>query len=92
VTAVAVAPVEPPKVEPVNTYKQYIYQHESNNNPQAINASSGACGLGQALPCSKLPCTLSDYQCQDKWFENYAAVRYGGWENAYNWWINHKWW
>lgn len=66
--------------------------HESGNNPGAINTSSGACGLGQALPCSKLPCTLSDYACQDRWFTGYMQSRYGTWENAQAFWIGHGWW
>jgi hypothetical protein len=69
-----------------NVYKQYIYQKESGCRTNAINSSSGACGIGQALPCSKLPCTLSDFACQDAWFSNYAIQRYGSWEAAYNFW------
>lgn len=75
-----------------NWYKDFIYQHESGNNPGAINASSGACGLGQALPCSKMGCSLSDYACQDAWFTNYAMQRYGSWEAAYYFWVAHRWW
>lgn len=72
--------------------KAYIYGHESGNNPGAINASSGACGLGQALPCSKMPCSLSDYVCQDQFFTSYMLSRYGSWENAQAFWIaNHYW-
>ena len=66
--------------------KQYIYQHESGNDPSAINPTSGACGIGQALPCSKLPCTLDDYVCQDKWFTTYMAGRYSTWANAWAYW------
>lgn len=77
---------------PADGYKAYIYDHESGNNPGAINAGSGACGLGQALPCSKMGCTLSDYACQDAYFDNYAISRYGSWENAYYFWVNHHWW
>ena len=72
--------------------KMYIYQHESGNNPYAVNPSSGACGLGQALPCSKMPCELGDYACQDKWATDYMIGRYGSWINAYNWWQQHNWW
>lgn len=77
---------------PAEKAKAFIYMHESGNNPHAINASSGACGLGQALPCSKLPCSLDDYACQDNWFTNYAVQRYGSWEAAYNFWVAHNWW
>lgn len=72
--------------------KAFIYMKESGNNPGAINASSGACGLGQALPCSKMPCSLSDYACQDNFFTGYMTSRYGTWENARAFWLSHHWW
>jgi len=72
--------------------KAFIYAKESGNNPGAINASSGACGLGQALPCSKMPCSLSDYACQDNFFTNYMLSRYGTWENARAFWLRMHWW
>jgi len=72
--------------------KAFIYAKESGNNPGAINASSGACGLGQALPCSKMPCSLSDYACQDNFFTGYMLHRYGSWENARAFWLAHRWW
>lgn len=50
---------------------------ESSFNPQAINRSSGACGLHQALPCSKMNCSLDDVDCQLDWGKNYIASRYG---------------
>jgi hypothetical protein len=74
------------------TAKLYIYNRESGNNTFAINASSGACGLGQALPCSKMGCSLSDYNCQDSFFTTYAMQRYGSWIKAQNFWINNHWW
>ena len=69
-----------------------IFMRESGNNPSAINASSGACGLGQALPCSKMPCSLSDYNCQVNFFTSYAISRYGSWDNAWLFWQQHNWW
>jgi len=72
--------------------KAFIYMKESSNNQYAINTSSGACGLGQALPCSKMVCDLSDYQCQDNWFTNYAMQRYGSWVNAKIFWDCNNWW
>ncbi len=72
--------------------KQYIYFKESSGNQYAINKSSGACGLGQALPCSKLPCELSDYNCQDVWFTNYMKNRYGSWTNAMQFHKVNGWW
>lgn len=71
--------------------KACIYMKESGNNPAAIN-SIGCRGLGQACPGSKLPCSDTDYACQDAWFTNYAIQRYGGWEQAWVFWKAHKWW
>lgn len=72
--------------------KAFIYFCESGNRTDAINKSSGACGLGQALPCSKMACTLQDYACQDAWFTRYMQNRYGTWENAKAFWIKNRWW
>jgi len=72
--------------------KAFIYFKESTNRTDAINSESGACGLGQALPCSKLPCSLSDYECQDTWFTTYAYERYGSWAQAKAFWLQHSWW
>lgn len=72
--------------------KMFIYMSESGNRPDAINATSGACGLGQALPCSKMPCNLVDYACQDSFFTQYMLGRYGNWEAARSFWLSHRWW
>lgn len=55
---------------------------ESGLNPYAVNKTSGACGIFQALPCSKLPCELSDVACQANWGMNYIKNRYGSPSNA----------
>lgn len=73
-------------------YKALIYQRESGCRTNAINASSGACGLGQALPCSKMGCSLSDWACQDRFFTSYALSRYGSWEAAWAFWTAHNYW
>lgn len=77
-----------------NDAKSFIYFKESGNNPKAINKSSGACGIGQALPCSKLSSVCPDmsYECQDAFFTKYMQNRYGTWENAKAFWLSHKWW
>lgn len=67
-------------------FKAKVYHHESGNDPAAVNKKSGACGIGQALPCSKLPCSLSDYACQDAWFTDYMVARYSTWEKAWAYW------
>jgi len=79
-------------VPPVDDYKAFIYAHESGNNPSAINPGSGACGLGQALPCGKMGCALGNYACQDAFFTQYMLERYGSWYNAYCFWIANNWW
>lgn len=88
--------LEPAKTTPVasdsSDAKMFIYLKESGNNPGAINKSSGACGLGQALPCSKMPCSLSDYACQDNFFTQYMLNRYGTWDNAKSFWLSRGWW
>jgi outer membrane biosynthesis protein TonB len=78
--------------KPVGDAKAFIYQKESGNNPHSVNKKSGACGLGQALPCSKMPCAMGDYACQDKFFTAYMQNRYGSWENARSFWLKNKWW
>ena len=70
---------------------EYIAFKESSWNPHAIN-EIGACGLFQALPCTKLNCELSDIPCQVRWATQYATQRYGNWHNAYNYWLKNKWW
>ncbi|MDY4678734.1 G5 domain-containing protein [Bifidobacterium tsurumiense] len=73
----------------------YIITHESGWRVNATNASSGAYGLPQALPGSKMASAGSDwatnYQTQLKWFWMYCASRYGSIQGAYNYWIaNHS--
>lgn len=69
----------------------YIYQHESGCRTDAIGPN-GPCGLGQALPCSKLPCSLSDWACQNIWFTQYCLSTYGSTYNCYIFWVYHHWW
>jgi len=78
------------------TYADFIVQKESRWNPQARNASSGAFGLCQALPGSKMASAGSDWSTnpvtQLKWCDGYAKSRYGGWAAAYRFWqSNHYW-
>lgn len=73
-------------------YVDYIVTRESHWNPNATNASSGACGLVQALPCSKVP--GSGYNPVDnlRWANAYATGRYGSWAQAYAFWTANHWW
>lgn len=76
-------------------YVDYIVSHESRWNPTARNAS-GAYGLCQALPGSKMGSAGSDWLTnpvtQLKWCDGYAKGRYGSWASAYNTWISKHYW
>lgn len=55
-----------------------LLQRESSWNPLAVNQSSGACGLFQALPCAKMACDdLENINCQALWGSAYIKARYG---------------
>jgi hypothetical protein len=63
-------------------YASILIDKESNCNPYAVNASSGACGIAQELPCGKSGCKWGDAVCQVKWMQSYVFNRYGSWEKA----------
>jgi resuscitation-promoting factor RpfB len=75
----------------------YIIQKESNWRPAAINAG-GCIGLGQRCPsrgtnalAQACPSWQTDPVCQLQHFSAYSA-RYGGWQGAYQAWLNQGWW
>ncbi|MFR4752745.1 MAG: transglycosylase SLT domain-containing protein [Enterococcus raffinosus] len=72
-----------------------IVNHESSWNPQAVNPSSGAYGLPQSLPASKLASAGSDWRTnpitQLKWMRNYVNERYGGANGALAFWKRNHW-
>lgn len=68
---------------------QALWTRESNWNPAARNRSSGACGIPQALPCSKIP-DMSP-QGQIEWGLNYIKQRYGTPTKAWQFWLAHHW-
>ena len=76
------------------TAANFIISHESGWSPTATNPSSGAYGLPQALPGSKMASAGADwqtnYQTQFKWFVNYCNGRYGSISGAYAYWQKHK--
>lgn len=72
-------------------YADFIVQKESGWNPNAVNGSSGACGLAQALPCSKVPGNPYNPTDSLNWMNSYVNGRYGGWEGAYNFWVKYRW-
>ncbi|WP_030859453.1 transglycosylase SLT domain-containing protein [Streptomyces sp. NRRL S-37] len=72
-----------------------IVQHESSWNPTATNASSGAYGLVQALPASKMASAGSDWKTnpatQIKWGLDYMKSRYGSACDAWSFWQTNHW-
>lgn len=73
-------------------YVDFIASKESTWNPNATNASSGACGLIQAYPCSKVPGNGYDPVDNLTWANGYAVGRYGSWAAAYDFWNANHWW
>ncbi|GGX61403.1 aggregation-promoting factor C-terminal-like domain-containing protein [Streptomyces anandii] len=73
----------------------HIVEHESGWNVNATNASSGAYGLVQALPGSKMASAGSDWktnaQTQIKWGLDYMKSRYGSPVGAWNFWQANGW-
>ncbi len=72
-----------------------IVDHESDWNYKAVNPSSGAYGLFQALPGSKMSSVGADWQTnpatQIKWGLNYMNDRYGSPCDAWNFWQANRW-
>ncbi|MGW3039998.1 aggregation-promoting factor C-terminal-like domain-containing protein [Kitasatospora sp. NPDC001159] len=73
----------------------HIIFHESSWNVHATNPSSGAYGLGQALPASKMASAGKDWRTnprtQIKWALNYMNTRYGSPNAAWAFWQTHHW-
>lgn len=67
----------------------FLINKESGCNPNAVNPSSGACGIPQALPCSKIA-GLNPVG-QIRWMQNYVNARYGGWAGAVAFWHANHW-
>ena len=72
-----------------------IVEHESGWNVTATNSSSGAYGLVQALPGSKMSSAGSDWKTnaatQIKWGLDYMNSRYGSPAAAWNFWQSNGW-
>ncbi|MFF3210857.1 transglycosylase SLT domain-containing protein [Streptomyces sp. NPDC002886] len=72
-----------------------IVSRESGWNHTATNSSSGAYGLVQALPASKMASAGSDWKTnpatQIKWGLDYMNSRYGSPAGAWTFWQNHHW-
>lgn len=79
-------------------YVDFIVGHEGawNGTTKWNKAGSGAYGLCQALPATKMASAGADYMTnpitQLRWCSGYAVGRYGSWAAAYSFWqINHYW-
>lgn len=87
-------------------YADFMVAKESGWNPNAVNKSSGACGLAQALPCSKLGPNWSNPVVALNWMNSYVNGRYydgspyakglcGGmtsnWQCAHAHWTKYRW-
>ena len=74
---------------------EYVISVESGWNPQATNPSSGAYGLGQALPAGKMAEFGSDYMTnpytQLKWMYSYIMDRYHSFANLQAFWDKNHW-
>ncbi|MFC8874025.1 MULTISPECIES: transglycosylase SLT domain-containing protein [Streptomyces] len=72
-----------------------IVDHESGWNVDATNASSGAYGLVQALPGSKMASAGADWKTnpatQIKWGLDYMKDRYGSACDAWSFWQTNGW-
>ncbi|MFE3786673.1 aggregation-promoting factor C-terminal-like domain-containing protein [Streptomyces goshikiensis] len=72
-----------------------IVNHESTWNYKAVNAGSGAYGLVQALPGSKMASAGADWRSnpatQIKWGLNYMNERYGSPCGAWSFWQANSW-
>jgi hypothetical protein len=73
----------------------HIVSHESGWNYRAVNAGSGAYGLVQALPGSKMASAGADWQTnpatQIRWGLSYMDGRYGSPCAAWSFWQAHSW-
>ncbi|RST09608.1 lytic transglycosylase domain-containing protein [Streptomyces sp. WAC05374] len=85
------------KMVPAGQYQCFskIVEHESGWNPTATNASSGAYGLVQALPASKMSTAGADWKTnpatQIEWGLDYMNDRYGSPCGAWNFWQANHW-
>ncbi|MFD8230499.1 transglycosylase SLT domain-containing protein [Streptomyces sp. NPDC059696] len=72
-----------------------IVDHESDWNYKAVNPSSGAYGMFQALPGSKMSSVGADWRTnpatQIKWGLNYMNDRYGSPCEAWSFWQANHW-
>ena len=72
-----------------------LWNKESGWNPLSKNKSSGACGIPQSLPCSKMKSEGSDYKTnyktQIRWGLKYIKNRYGSPSKAWQHFQKKRW-
>lgn len=68
-----------------------LIMKESSCNPNAVNKSSGACGIGQQLPCGKWEHQWNDPVGAMIDMQKYVFNRYGSWDNALKFHLAHNW-
>lgn len=93
-SAQAIAHKMIPSASQYNAFSR-IVEHESGWNVTATNSSSGAYGLVQALPGSKMASAGSDWKTnpatQIKWGLDYMNSRYGSPTGAWSFWQANGW-
>ncbi|EST24028.1 transglycosylase SLT domain-containing protein [Streptomyces roseochromogenus] len=93
-SAQAIAKKMIPDAAQFNAFSK-IVSHESGWNPTATNSSSGAYGLVQALPASKMASAGADWKTnpatQIKWGLDYMNSRYGSPVKAWSFWQANGW-
>ncbi|OLZ69414.1 hypothetical protein AV521_17990 [Streptomyces sp. IMTB 2501] len=93
-SAQAIAKKMIPDAAQFNAFNK-IVTHESGWNPSATNSSSGAYGLVQALPASKMASAGADWKTnpatQIKWGLDYMNSRYGSPVKAWSFWQANGW-
>lgn len=70
---------------------EFIVTKESSWNHLAVNKSSGACGLFQALPCSKMGTPWDSLEVQTNFGLSYIENRYGTPLGAKAFWDKNHW-
>ncbi len=79
-------------------YVDYIVSHEGGwgGATKSNRGGSGAYGICQALPGSKMASAGADWATnpvtQLKWCNGYAVGRFGSWAGAYSYWLAHGYW
>jgi uncharacterized protein YabE (DUF348 family) len=79
-------------------YVDYIVSHEGGwaGATKYNRSGSGAYGICQALPGSKMATAGADWATnpvtQLRWCSSYAHSKFGGWSGAYYYWVAHHYW